>query len=201
MVYWLQCGVFFCASLLFWTSAVLNSVLSRFIYPDYLQCALANQPTFASLLLRMGVNPNMSTAENPTRPHLLAAYRGHHQVLRWGVNPNMSTAENPTRPHLLAAYRGHHQVLRWGVNPNMSTAENPSRPHLRAAYRGHHQVLRMGDNPNISTTENPTWPHLLAAYRGHHQVLRWGLIQTSPSLRIPPCMAPSTGHLQGPLGT
>ncbi len=90
----------------------------------------------------MGVNPNMSTAENPTRPHLLAAYRGHHQVKRMEVNPNTSTAENPTRPHLLAAYRGHHQVKRMEVNPNMSTAQNHTRPHLLAAYRGHHQVQR-----------------------------------------------------------
>jgi hypothetical protein len=145
----------------------------------------------------------MSTAENPTRPHLLAAYRGHHQVLRcgstqtrpplrtppgltyWpptgattrytveGVNPNMSTAENPTHPHLLSAYRGHHQVLRCGSTQTRPPLRTPPSLTYWPPTGATTRYTVEGVNPNKSTAENPTRPHLLAAYRGHHQVLRW----------------------------
>ena len=44
------------------------------------KCVLSNLPSFVTALLNVGVNPNLYTVENPTRPVLLAAHRGHHQV-------------------------------------------------------------------------------------------------------------------------
>ncbi len=163
-----------------------------------------------------GVNPNISTAENPTRPHLLAAYRGHHQVLRWRVNPDISTAESPIRLPLLAANWGHHQVLIGGLSRHVLQLRTPPGSlNCMAIYKGLYQVLKWVVNLNISTAENFTRLHLLAAYSGHYQVFEVGFnlnptwlhrclttryilggSKTSPLLKAGPthCMArPPTG--------
>jgi hypothetical protein len=146
----------------------------------------------------------MSTAENPIRPHLLAAYRGHHQVLRWGSTqtcPPLRTPPSLTSwPPNPASPIGRLQGPPPGKKKGGSTQTCPPLrtppclnywPPIGAAttYQG------VGVNPNMSTTENPTRPHLLAAYRGHHQVLRWGLTQMCLLLRTLPGLTywPPTG--------
>lgn len=44
------------------------------------KAVLSNLPAFVSHLLKIGVNPNIYSNENPVRPVLFAAYLGHHQV-------------------------------------------------------------------------------------------------------------------------
>jgi len=45
------------------------------------RAAMAGRAPHLSLLLNHGVNPDVTTAEQPWRPVLLAAQRGHHEVL------------------------------------------------------------------------------------------------------------------------
>ena len=51
---------------------------------------------FVRLLLNYGVNPNITTEENASRPVLLAAQRGHHETLQCFIDHNQKNKMNNT---------------------------------------------------------------------------------------------------------
>ena len=51
---------------------------------------------FVRLLLNSGVNPNIVTEENASRPILLAAQRGHHETLQCFIDHNQKNKTNGT---------------------------------------------------------------------------------------------------------